>query len=143
MIRRAAPADVEAVSLLHREVRMASLPYLPDLHARADILAFFRDRVFATCEVWVADTGALDGYCAFRPDWVHHLYIRPECHRQGLGTALLGKAMAVNTRLLLWTFQRNTGAIRFYRALGFHLLRETDGSSNEEHEPDALLEWTA
>ena len=81
--------------------------------------------------------------CGFRPGWVDHLYIRPERHHLGLGTALLGQAMAVNTRLLLWTFQRNTSAIGFYRARGFRLLRETDGSRNEEHEPDALLEWTA
>jgi putative acetyltransferase len=143
MIRRATPADVAAVARLHREVRAACLPYLPDLHTPADILAFFRDRVFPTCEVWVAGTDTLDGFCAFRPGWVDHLYIRPERHRLGLGTALLGRAMAVNTRLLLWTFQRNTSAIAFYSARGFRLLRETDGSRNEERAPDALLEWTA
>ncbi|HXA21123.1 MAG TPA: GNAT family N-acetyltransferase [Acetobacteraceae bacterium] len=143
MIRRATPADVEAVARLHQEVRAACLPYLPDLHAPAEVLAYFRDRVFPTCEVWAAGTDTLDGYCAFRPGWVDHLYIRPERHHLGFGTALLGQAMAANSRLLLWTFQRNAGAIAFYRARGFRLVRETDGSRNEEHEPDALLEWTA
>ncbi len=143
MIRRATPADVEAVARLHREVRAACLPYLPDVHSPESVHAFFRDRVFPTSEVWVAATETLDGFCAFRPGWVDHLYVRPECHRQGLGTALLGKAMAVNTRLQLWAFQRNTNAIRFYRARGFRVVRETDGSRNDEREPDMLMEWSA
>ena len=143
MIRRASHADIAAVARLHHAVRLACLPYLPDLHPPASILAFFRDRVFPTCDVWVAGADTLDGFCAFRPGWVDHLYIRPECHRQGLGTALLGEAMAANTHLQLWTFQRNNNAIRFYRARGFRLVRETDGSGNEEREPDVLMEWTA
>ena len=31
---------------------------------------------------------------------------------------------------------------RFYEARGFALVRETDGSGNEEREPDALYLWT-
>ena len=143
MIRRATLADVEAVARLHREVRLACLPYLPDLHTPAEILGYFRGRVFPTSEVWVAAGETLDGFCAFRPGWVDHLYIRPECHRQGLGTALLDRAIAANTHLQLWTFQRNINAISFYRARGFRLVRATDGSRNEEREPDVLLEWNA
>jgi putative acetyltransferase len=143
MIRRATRDDIEAVARLHHEVRLACLPYLPDLHPPADILIYFRDRVFPMSEVWVAATDTLDGFCAFRPGWVDHLYIRPKRHRQGLGTALLGQAMAANTQLQLWSFQRNTNAIRFYLARGFHVVRDTDGHDNEEREPDVLLEWNA
>ena len=143
MIRRAAPSDIPAVARLHREVRAACLPWLPELHAPLEELVFFRDRVFPASEVWVVGADTLDGYCAFRPGWVDHLYIRPERHHQGLGTALLGRAMAVNAALRLWTFQRNADAIRFYRARGFRLLRATDGSRNEEREPDVLLGWSA
>jgi putative acetyltransferase len=143
VIRRAIPDDAEAVARLHREVRAACLPYLPDLHDAAETFRYFRDRVFPASEVWVAGAGAQVGFCAFRPGWVDHLYIRPDCHRRGIGTALLGRAMAANARLRLWTFQRNAPAIAFYRARGFNVVRETDGSGNEEREPDALLEWTA
>jgi GNAT superfamily N-acetyltransferase len=61
---------------------------------------------------------------------VDHLYIRPECHGQGLGTALLGKAMAEHSPLRLWAFQRNTRALRFYAARGFRVIERTDGSRN-------------
>ena len=45
-------------------------------------------------------------------------------------------------RLRLWVFQRNEPAIAFYRARGFRETLRTDGSANEEREPDALFEWT-
>jgi hypothetical protein len=44
-------------------------------------------------------------------------------------------------RLQLWTFQRNLRARGFYEARGFALVRQTDGSDNEEKEPDALYLW--
>jgi putative acetyltransferase len=140
-IRRAQPGDIEPVALLFREIRQACLPYLPDLHSPAEDLAFFRDHVFAEGEIWLAEAAALDGFCAFREGWVDHLYIRRSCHGQGLGTALLAKAMAGQAGLQLWVFQRNEPAIAFYRARGFRESLRTDGSANEEREPDALFEW--
>ena len=38
-------------------------------------------------------------------------------------------------------FQRNTTARSFYEKRGLKILRLTDGSGNDEHEPDALYEW--
>jgi hypothetical protein len=42
---------------------------------------------------------------------------------------------------MLWTFQRNAPARRFYEKEGFVAVRETDGSGNEEREPDVLYLW--
>jgi len=41
----------------------------------------------------------------------------------------------------LWVFQRNTQARDFYEHRGMRVVELTDGSRNEEHEPDALYEW--
>ena len=41
----------------------------------------------------------------------------------------------------LWVFQQNATARRFYERRGFVLVRETDGSDNEERTPDALYAW--
>jgi GNAT superfamily N-acetyltransferase len=139
-IRRADDEDVETVARLHRLVLRTSLPFLPDLHTPEDDLRFFRERVFVQCEVWVA--ADIDGFIAFREGWVDHLYIAPECQRAGVGSALLEQAMRTHSPLRLWTFQKNVGAIKFYSARGFHEIERTDGSSNEEREPDILFEWT-
>ena len=42
----------------------------------------------------------------------------------------------------LWTFQVNSAAVRFYRRHGFRETLRTDGSHNEEQEPDVRMEWT-
>jgi putative acetyltransferase len=141
-IRRADVADAAAVARLFREVRTTSLPFLPDLHAPDEDLRFFRDHVFRDCEVWVAGSnGDPVGFCAFREGWVDHLYIKPTRQRRGIGSLLLAKAMARYSPLRLWAFQRNVDAIRFYLRHGFHEIERTDGSRNEEHEPDVLLAW--
>jgi len=103
---------------------------------------FFRERVFAECELWGAfgDAG-MTGMIAFRKDWIDQLYVLPEAQGRGIGSALLRRAQTSFERLQLWTFQRNRSARRFYEARGFTLVRETDGSGNEEKEPDVLYLW--
>ena len=142
MIRRATADEADAVALLFRAVWTQCLPYLPVLHTLAEDRWFFRHRVFAACEVWVAGAEALDGFCAFRPGWIDHLYVRPQHHGRGLGSALIAQAMRTHPELALWAFQRNARAIRFYEARGFRLVEQTDGSSNEEGEPDARYAWS-
>lgn len=140
-IRRTHAQDAKAVARLHRLVRRASLPFLPDRHTPDEDLWFFRNHVFLECEVWVAEGDGIDGFVAFHEGWVDHLYVRPERQREGIGTALLAWAMQTQPLLRLWTFQRNEAAIRFYAARGFREIERTDGSRNEEREPDILFGW--
>ena len=72
---------------------------------------------------------------------VDHLYVHPDHHRQGLGSALLRHAQAARPRLELWVFQRNADAIAFYEAHGFAIVESTDGAGNEEREPDHRMAW--
>jgi putative acetyltransferase len=139
VIRRARAEESDAIAALFRISRQAQLSYLPDVHTPEEDRAFFRDRVFKACEVWVAERdGVLVGFCAFRDGWLDHLYVHPDHLRRRIGTALLRKAIDANQTLRLWTFQRNTDAIGFYESQGFALVQQTDGAENEEHEPDAL-----
>jgi putative acetyltransferase len=138
-IRRADAGEAEAVARLFRAVRHVHLPYLPGLHTPEEDLWFFRERVFAECEVWV--TGGPDGFIAFREGWVDHLYVGSVNQGRGLGSALLAQATRTCPRLRLWAFQRNAAAIRFYLKRGFREIERTDGSRNEEREPDTLFEW--
>ena len=43
--------------------------------------------------------------------------------------------------LSLWTFQVNGAARRFYERHGFTEVERTDGSHNDEHEPDVRYVW--
>lgn len=141
-LRRARQDEAAAVAGISRASRSHFLPFLPDLHSPQEDEVFFREQVFRTCEVWVAETNALlVGFCAFRTGWVDHLYLLPGCVGRSLGQSLLNEAKARHGHLQLWVFLHNSRAISFYERNGFTRVRETDGSGNEERLPDALYKW--
>jgi GNAT superfamily N-acetyltransferase len=142
-LRRLALDDMNAAARVHRSAFDDALPWLAGLHTPEEDAWFYRERVFAACEVWGAfGAEALVGVVAFRPGWIDQLYVLRAAQRGGIGTALLRAAQEAQDRLSLWTFQRNTPARRFYEARGFRPIRETDGAGNEEKEPDVLYLWT-
>ena len=146
-IREAEAADAPAIAGIHRAARRAALPYLPIVHTPEGVLAYFRDRVLTqheVYEVWVgrAPGGPVVGFCVLRDEWIDHLYVAPEHQGRGLGGRLLRQAMGRRPSLQFWVFQRNVAARRFYEKHGCVAIRETDGSGNEEREPDVLYAWS-
>jgi GNAT superfamily N-acetyltransferase len=143
-LRALALEDMDAAALVHRASFDERLPWLAGLHTPDEDRRFFRERVFADCSVWGAFAPpGLAGFIAFRPGWIDQLYLLPAEQRRGIGAALLAIAKARNRTLSLWTFQRNAGARRFYERNGFVSVEETDGSGNEEREPDVRYVWQA
>ena len=115
---------------------------MPVLHTPQDDLAFYADVVLPNCEVWlIEDDGEVRGFIAFRAGWIDHLYVLPAHQWIGIGTALLQVAQQKAQSLRLWTFQCNTAARSFYERQGFRVERETDGSENDEGQPDVLYLW--
>ena len=139
--KRLSLAEMDHAALIHRAAFDDRLPWLSGLHTPEEDRAFFRDHVFVNCEVWGAFGDELVGFIAFREGWVDHLYVLPSRQAQGTGEGLLNIAKAAWPLLNLWTFQRNRAARAFYEKRGFSLVRETDGSGNEEREPDVLYRW--
>ena len=100
-------------------------------------------------EVWLAEeNGRPLGFLAIRrsdqnrEEVLEKLYVDPEAQNRGVGTALLDQAKAMRPDgFVLWVFQENEGARRFYERHGFRLVELTDGADNMEREPDALYEW--
>ena len=143
MLRRLELTDMAQAALVHRTSFDHALPWPAGLHAPDEDRWFYRERVFKTCMLWVAfDAAAMTGVIAFRDGWIDQLYVLPDAQGRGLGGALLEVAMRTSDRLQLWTFQRNVRARAFYEARGFELIEQSDGTRNEEKEPDALYLWT-
>jgi len=154
-ITPALPPDVPEIAALFRRVRLRDLAFLPVLHTPEEDLGFFTDVVFRECTVLKAvaaqdaagETGGLLGFIAVKPGWVEHLYVDGPAQGRGIGAALLGRALrgralndaGLGAEIRLWTFQKNLRARRFYAAHGFIEERLTDGSGNEEREPDVLM----
>lgn len=143
-LRCAIPSDIKAVARLHRMVRIRTMPYLPILHTPEEHLAYFRDRVFPSSEIWLAEeAGQLLGFAAASGMWLDHLYVDPDWHGQGIGSALLFIIKKGRRQLDVGTFQQNFIARSFYEKRGFVPVRFTDGSENEEQLPDVHYRWTA
>jgi GNAT superfamily N-acetyltransferase len=142
-IRRAGLNDAPAIADLFLASRHAAMPWLPVLHGRESTVAFFQHVVLARADVWIEVTadGALRGFIAFDGRELEHLYVAPGHQRRGTGARLLSLAQARGGPLELWTFQRNAHAQAFYLRHGFQPVRETDGSHNEEREPDVRFRW--
>lgn len=142
-LRKLTLTEMDAAAAVHRVSFDRALPWLAGRHSPAEDRAFYRTHVFKSCEVWGAEQQSkLVGIIAFRPEWIDQLYVLPDAQRRGVGGDLLEIAQDRFPVLNLWTFRRNLPARRFYESNGFVALRETDGSRNEEKEPDVLYQWT-
>ncbi len=124
---------------------MEYLPPVPE-----EDVAQIASRIRENKEIWLAEEdGRLLGFLAIDESTnlggaavVEKLHVEPEEQNRGVGAALLDKAKEQRPDgLVLWVFQKNTGARRFYERHGFVLAKLTDGADNMEHEPDALYAW--
>ena len=97
--------------------------------------------VLPNSHAWIAEVdGEPAGYIVFTDEWIKQLYIRPDRHGQGLGSALLARVLADGKPRRLWTFQQSR-ARKFYEDRGFVAVEFTDGQGNEEKTPDVCYEW--
>jgi GNAT superfamily N-acetyltransferase len=137
--------DADAVAATFGAARRAAMPWLPRLHSDTEDRRYFAEHVIRECDVLVVRRERRPvAFLALRSDMVEHLYVRPDLQRAGIGSALLEVAKRRRPAgLRLWVFQRNYHARAFYARHGFAEVRFTDGSDNEEHEPDVLLAWDA
>ena len=82
------------------------------------------------------------GFVAAGDGWLEHLYVDPAAQgaRRGLA-AVRARAGALPRGFDLWVFQRNAAALAFYASRGCAEVERTDGTANEEREPDVRLRW--
>jgi GNAT superfamily N-acetyltransferase len=80
------------------------------------------------------------GMIAYNEKEINQFYIHNDYQGLGIGRVLLDKAKKQSTgRLILYTFEVNKNAQRFYEKNGFKI---TDrGQENEENLPDIQYEW--
>ncbi len=139
-LRNAGPDDADALTDLFVSARRIAMPFLPDLHTYEETRWWMEHIVLKTTDVIVAiSAGSPVGFAALRDNHLEHLYVSLEAQGKGVGSQLLQSAKtAAGGTLSLYVFQKNDRARHFYEKHGFHCAALSDGSFNEEGEPDAI-----
>lgn len=137
-------SDAPAIADLYLSSRAAALPSVQWAHGRDAVHRWVAAVLLPNAQTWIARIdGEPVGFLCLEAEEITQLYVAPRHWRRGVGRALLAGAMVLRPAGLdLRCFLSNDAALRFYRALGFRTVETTDGSENEEREPDALMRWS-
>jgi chorismate mutase len=114
----------------------------PGVHPEHEVRAWLTQRLEHD-EIWLAEVGhEVVAYTRFAERWLDDLYVAPDHAGRGLGSALLDLVKARRPGgFCLWVFEMNTPARGFYDHHGLVELERTDGSGNEEKQPDIRMAW--
>ncbi|MEV5956313.1 GNAT family N-acetyltransferase [Streptomyces sp. NPDC051987] len=143
VLRRAGGADAAGVADVWLRSFGAALPTVVRPRSDDEVRAYVRDVVVPARETWVAEAGGrVVGMMVLAGELLSQLYLDPEWRGRGIGDRFVALAKERSPRgLTLWTFQVNKPAHRFYERHGFVAVEHTDGSGNEEREPDVRYVW--
>ena len=136
-VRIASAADAHAIQSIFA-AGVATADWLPAQARTA--LDFAQSSASEVVHVAVARNGDVLGFVSVQPNgaFVHHLYVRADSQRRGVGRLLL--ASLEPWLRFPWRLKcvcANQRAIAFYIALGWREV--TTGES--EHGPHVVLEW--
>lgn len=144
-LRRAVADDAVAAADVLLRSRAAALPTVAWPRSDDDVRDYFRDVVVPHRETWVSEASSGDGIVGvmvLAGEEVSQLYLLPDWRGHGIGDLFVALAKERSPGgLSLWTFQVNEPAHRFYERHGFVAVEHTDGSGNEEGEPDVRYVW--
>jgi ribosomal protein S18 acetylase RimI-like enzyme len=148
-LKSATASDSARIAQLLIDARTAFMPYAPSAHTDEEVRSWVAASMVRSGDVILAlASGATVGVMATKQEcncsWITQMTVDPAHVGRRIGSSLLAHALLILRRpILLYTFQANTGARRFYERHGFRAIQFTDGRTNEERCPDVLYELAA
>jgi ribosomal protein S18 acetylase RimI-like enzyme len=114
--------DLEAISRVHHRACLIAYRFMNWSYSLQQVEAWY-SRKFAewTWTLAAVEADVVVGFIALRDRHVDQLYVDPSHQRGGIGSALLGRALAnAPGRTTLDVFEDNQSARAFYEKHGFH-----------------------
>ncbi|MGO3733337.1 MAG: GNAT family N-acetyltransferase [Vagococcus sp.] len=78
--------------------------------------------------------GQIVGFLGLNGNDIEGLFVRDDCKRRGIGAQLLNSVKEDNSKLMLYVYEKNTQAIRFYLSQGFKQVCKQRDEINNENE---------
>ena len=138
-IRKAAPKDISRIAEIL--VFVKRIKYRPIF--RNDEYSFGELQVLSVAEkykeptildnILVYDDGFVKGLIRIEKNEIVELYVDYFFQGQGVGSRLIEYAKENYPVDFLWVIEKNTDAVRFYKAHGFHLtdIKKTEAGTTE------------
>ncbi len=106
-------------------------PWIDDLDPIEPLTTFWRG-VFEQDPVWVAEgEDGIVGFCTREDEFITGLYVAHEARNRGVGKRLLDLAKEGRDWIIVWSYELNPEARRFYRREGLvEICREMEDGSN-------------
>ncbi|WP_319497021.1 GNAT family N-acetyltransferase [uncultured Cohaesibacter sp.] len=138
MIRTFISEDTDAVIAIWRSASELAHAFLPaEFMHEAERLT--REIYLPQAETWVYErNGVILGFIGLIDDYIGGLFVDPAHHGEGIGRALVDKAVAEKGSLAVEVFVDNAIGRRFYAAYGF----QGENQVTDPHSGFPLLQLT-
>ena len=128
-VRRGTPTDVPRALEIWRSAVDATHTFLTP-EDRAEIDRMVAEDFLPSVEMWIVDgeDGCAAGFLVMDGAMIDALFVDPQLHGRGFGTALLDHALALAPNAMVDASEQASNALPFYLARGFQVVgrSETD-----------------
>ena len=138
MVRKMRPAEVDAAADIWLETNIEAHSFEPERYWRDHFEAVKGLLAQAELYVFEGETG-VQGFIGLDAGYIAGLFVKSGARAGGIGKKLLDHIKSGRSRLTLRVYQKNAGAVRFYRREGFTVQEEPVDESTGE--PEYFMLW--
>ena len=137
-MRAGTPADVPRALEIWRTAVDATHQFLSATD-RVEIDRMVADEFLPNAELWLAEdeSGQAAGFLVMDGTMIDALFVAPEYHGQGFGTALLNHALEIAPEATVDASEQATNAVPFYLSRGFRIVGRSE--SDPQGRPYPLI----
>ena len=136
MLRKLEKADIGRVAELWLDSNRQAHDFIPARYWE-DRLGMVKE-LFAQAELYVyeereGDDSRILGFVGLDGDYIAGIFVERDARSRGIGRQLLDFVKSIRPGLSLHVYQKNLGAVNFYKREGFRICQEqVDGDTGQE-----------
>ena len=137
MVRGFRTCDLPAVMQIWLETNMEAHRFIPKEYWMSQWKMVSESMLKAEVYVYEDEDdadGRIGGFIGLMDDYVAGLFVKRSARSKGIGKQLLDHVKGIKSSLCLHAYQKNVGAIRFYRREAFQVRAEDMDSHTNEKE---------